>query len=314
MKKPKSPLNIQIQGLLKQKTIESSIQYFLKTLHPSPYLYFEWLSRQYALKLLHSHPSTPSQSIRLYESDPDFHINQLYQPQNISILKSIAQKIIPNHNLLFELITVKDQPFGIVGLTETNSDIKSLLYCLQSKCESLVWKQQCVKFSNYDYFLKILYSEISRSRRLSLPVSLILIDCISYPQIKKDHNCPIFFKSLYNHLLKNNRMYDSLIQISPKEIACILPHTSEKGAVEKAQKIDWILKSLKSSKFFKKEIQFKIAVAVYPSVARDALGLIHIARKSCQEEGRAVCVATASPAFQPDFSSETKLDSLRELT
>ena len=314
MKKTKPPLNIQIQNLLKQKTIENSIQYFLKTLHPSPYLYFEWLPRQYALKLLHSHPSAPLQCVRLYESDPDFHINQLHQPKKISVLNRIAQKIIPKHDLLFELIKVKDQPFGVLGLTEKNADRESLLYCLQNKCESLIWKQQCVKFSNYDYFLKTLYSEISRSRRLSLPVSLILIDCTSYPQIKNDYNCPLFFKSLYSHLLKNNRMYDSLIQISPQEIACILPHTSEKGAVEKAQKIDWILKSLKTSQFFKKDVQFKIAIAVYPSVARDALGLINIARKSCREEGRAVCVATAPPAFQPDFSSETKLDSLRELT
>ena len=201
---------------------------------------------------MHSHPSAPSHRIRLYESDPAFHINQLYQPKNISVLNRIAQKIIPNKNLLFELITVKDQPFGVVGLTEKTNDIESLLYCLQSKCESFVWKQQCVKFSNYDYFLKTLYSEISRSRRLSLPVSLVLIDCISYPQIKNDRNCPIFFKSLYNHLLKNNRMYDSLIQISPKEIACILPHTSEKGAVEKSSENRLDFKIFKILSIFQK--------------------------------------------------------------
>lgn len=315
MNRPSLQLKNFIPALFQQKTAESSIQYFLKAF-PPPYLYFEWLAQKCAFKLLYSNPSFSSDFIRVYESDPSFDINQLDRPESISALTQIVEKAAKGQKMQAQLISVKKRPFGVFFFSNKNPHAEVLTSCLQCKCESLIWKNQCMKFSNYDYFLKNLYAEISRARRLSLPVSIVLISCASYLQVKSDKNLQLFFKSLYNHLLKNSRMYDSIIQISPREMALILPHTSQKGAVEKARQIDWVLNSLSQTQIFKTEVQFKAAVAEYPSSARDAAGLIKIARKSCEyHENKGICIAAAPPSFQPDFSVKNQsIDHLCEIT
>ena len=301
----------EIKVLFQQKSIESAARYFLQSLKGS-YFYLKWIESEYALKLVQSSPPCKTKIIRLYESNPQFKLEQLNKPQQITNLNRWIQNLSGNKTMHGRLISVKEKPFAVL-FSENKED--SLIDCFENHCELLLWKNQCKSFSSYDYFLKILYSEISRARRLRHPVGLILIKCLSSAQLKSESDKNLFFKSLLNHLRKNNRMYDTLSQISSDEIACILPHTSEKGALKKAQKIHWMLKTLARKNVLNKEITFQVTVAEYPTVGRDAVSLLHIARESCASgDGQNVCAAKIPAAFRPDFSvqpvDETSLSEL----
>ena len=283
----------EIHHLFQKKNIESATRFFLQNLK-GHYYYFKWMETECALKLVHSSPPYKTKIIRLYESHPQFDMAQLKKPEQIACLKFI-QKLSPDKKLKARLISVRNQAFAVL-FSENTSDL--LVECFENHCELLSWKNQCMSFSNNDSFLKTLYGEISRARRLRHPVSLLLIRF----QIQSETNKELFFKSFLNHLRKNNRMYDTLAQISSDEIACILPHTSEKGSIEKAQKIHHMLENLTQKNILNPEIKFQVAVAEYPTVGRDAVSLLHIARQSCaNEKNLGICVAQIPVAFRPDF-------------
>ena len=276
----------QIQELNQQTSISSSIQYVLKN-QKTPYLYFEWMESTSALNLLYSKPTVPSTIIRLYESDAHFQMDHLSHPEKIQAVSEVVQKVFNQQKSYSYLLTVAGKPFGILFLSEKNEWMDHLLSCLQVKCESFVWKNQCTPLSYEEQFLKILFSEISRARRLTLPVSLILIECLG-DKVPK-HCLSVFLKSLYQHILKNIRMYDTAISLNEKELAILLPHTSLQAAQQKAEKIYWILDAIDSTKIFNQsqdKLQFKVAATEYPSVARDATHLLQVARQTCQYQKR----------------------------
>ena len=193
-------------------------------------------------------------------------------------------------------------------MSEKNIFTDIFFQAFQIKCQALTWKKQCVQFSNRNHLLKILFSEISRARKLQRPVSLLVIRCLSDEAVSnkgEDKNLPIFFKSLYSHLAKNMAHYDSIVQINPQEMALVLPHICEEEACEKAGKIDWVLKSLDYQEIFsRKDILFQIGVAEYPKTARDAVSLLKMAGLACEHSQKGgVCVASALAQFKPDFET-----------
>lgn len=298
-----SELQKKIHELAEQKSIHSLIQSFLKNQKP-PFLYFTFLPEPCAFKLSYSKPFIEPAVVRLYESEPGFKMDHLKEPMKIKALARIVEKV--GKNMFSYLVFFKNQPFGLFFLSEKNLFIDSFFSAFQLKCEALAWKKQCSQLSNRQYLLKILFAEISRARNLRLPVSLVVIHCLSYDEIIKSNenqNLFLFFKALYNHISKNSRNYDSIIQISPKEMALVLPHTEEKSAMEKAEKIYWILNSLDYKEIFSTNAIFQIGVAEYPKVARDAVDLLKIAQlSSFSSKKGGVCLAVPINNFKPDFS------------
>ena len=315
----------EIKNLFRQQNIESTTRYFLQNLK-GRYLYFKWLDSECALKLEYAFPSycsntwantranTRAKILRLYESHPDFRMEHLRTPEKILHLNRFVQKISGNKNMKGRLISVRKKPFAVLFSENLNN---VFVDCFENHCELLLWKNQCMSFSSQDYFLKILYEEISRARRLLHPVSLVLIKCSSQSSMNTDNGVRfdkgLFLKSLMNHIRKNNRLYDTLVQISDDEIACILPHTSEKGALQKAGQIQGLFKTL-AQKNILKGCECQVAVAEYPTVGRDAVSLIHLAREACSSgNGQNICVAQIPVSFRPDFSVRSDEASLSEL-
>ena len=313
-----SQLKEKIEALDKKKTVSSCIEFFLQN-QKSPYLYFEYSDALCALKAVYAKPSSLPLSgkwIRLYESDPQFHIRCLDQPLKIKPVSDMAVKIFPRQKIHSYTLSFKGSVQGVFLLKEGGLFVENFFNALKMKCSALSWKKQYSRFSNKDYFLKILFSEISRARELKLPVSVLVINCLSYEEMIKsgeEKNMFLLFKSLYNHISKNSRNYDTTIQISPHELALILPHASQGSAVEKAEKFYWILKSLNYKEMFSldQQARFQIGAAEYPKAARDAVELLKTARFCAKENSQerqsgGVCVASGRPGFKPDFEADCK--------
>lgn len=283
-----------MKALSKAESIPQALECFLQN-SGEPYLYFSWIKNQSALQLLHSKPKISSELIRLYESDPSFCAEDLKEPSKIKTLQKLVQKVSPGKHLFPAWIYRDKEPFGLFFLPDNSLMIQSLLSCVEWKCQSLSLKKQ----NPQEEFLKILYAEISRSRRLNLPVSLVLIQCSSKESA--------FFQSLLNHLEKNIRIYDSIALLNNKEIALLLPHTSEKGGLAKAEKIYWTLQSLNQTEILKTPVNFQLTVAEYPKSARDAEGLLRLARSACtygKTQGKELVMAEAPQGFKPDFQAQ----------
>ena len=283
-----------VKALSQAESIPQVLECFLQN-SGEPYLYFSWIKNQSALQLLHSKPKISSELIRLYESDSSFCAEDLKEPSKIKPLQKLVQKISPGKKLFHAWIYRDKEPFGLFFLPDHSLMIQSLLSCVEWKCQNLSLKKQ----NPQEEFLKILYAEISRSRRLSLPVSLVLIQCSSKE--------PAFFQSLLSHLEKNIRIYDSIVVLNTKEMALLLPHTSEKGGLSKAEKIYWTLQSLNQTDILKTPVDFQLAIAEYPKSARDAEGLLRLAREACaygKTQQTGLVIAEAPQGFKPDFQAQ----------
>lgn len=297
-----------VRALSSISSISKVLECFLQKVG-GPYLYFSWMQNQSALQLLHSKPKISSELIRLYESDPSFDLADLKEPLRIRTLQKLVQKISPEEKLFPYWIHIDEEPFGLFFLPDDSFPTKNLLHYVELKCQSLYWKKQFQAQTPQEEFLKSLYMEISRSRRLGLPVTLILIQCSS------EEPLDIFFKSLHNHLEKNNRIYDLVFVLNSKEIALVLPHTSEKGGLTKAEKIYWTLQSLNQSHILKKPLNFQISVAEYPKSSRDALSLLKLAKDACtygKTKETGIIIAEAPQGFKPDFQVHNESENLCE--
>ncbi len=284
-----------VKALVRAVSIPSVLESFLQQTR-GPYLYFAWIKDHSALQLLYSKPKISSELIRLYESDPSFELSDLKEPLKIRSLQKLTWKVSPEEKLFPYWIHKDHEPFGLFFLPEDSMNLQSLLCYVELKCQNL-WKNQTPQ----EEFLKTLYTEVSRSRKLQLPVTLLLIQCCSEE--------PSFLRSLHNHLEKNSQIYDFTSVLNSKETALLLPHTNEKEGLEKAEKIYWTLQSLNKTQILKKHVDFQIAVAEYPKSARDALGLLKIARDACaygQTQQTGLVIAAAPQGFKPDFQVQNE--------
>ena len=289
-------------------SIPKALECFLEQIG-GPYLYFSWRKNQSALQLLYSKPKISSELIRLYESDPSFDLANLKEPLKIRMLQNLVQKVSPKEKLFPYWIHIDQEPFGLFFLPDDSLTTQNLLYYVELKCHNFYLQKQLQEQTPQEEFLKTLYTEISRSRRLGLPITLILIQCSSEEPLDP------FLKSLYNHLEKTSRIYDLASVLNSKEIALLLPHTSEQAGLEKAEKIYWTLQSLNQTEILKKPVHFQIAIAEYPKSARDASNLLQLARDACaygQSKQTGIVIAEAPQGFKPDFQVQNESGNLCE--
>jgi diguanylate cyclase (GGDEF)-like protein len=153
--------------------------------------------------------------------------------------------------------------------------------------------------------------EISRSRRISLPLSMITLDIDNFQELNNVvgfGNADSVLKVIGALLKKTVRANDILARIGADEIALLLPHTSHMGAAIKAERVRRILESTRFPSIEGKgprKISVSVGVSEYPSFCNDAEGLIKSADEALyqvkQAGGNRVCLATPPPGFTPDF-------------
>ena len=196
---------------------------------------------------------------------------------------------------------------------------------MEEKWEEENSKEELTGCLNQKNFLKQLFIEIFRARRLRLPLSLIFLELDQFETLRSacgPYKVDILLKSLANHLIKNSRTYDVFGSWTEKgRLGVILPHTSERGAGIKAEKIRWSLQSADFSKVFPSHnrLTISLGLAEYPKVSRSAESLfrstlkaLSFAQKECG--GNMTAVATPVVGFKPDFSVQNDIHHLRELT
>lgn len=162
---------------------------------------------------------------------------------------------------------------------------------------------------NKRHFSKLLNDEIARSRRLMMPVTLLVFDIDRTHLLNERFGMQqtnALLRSVANLLRKSARANDIVARIGADEFACLLPHTPLKGGAIKAERFRRLVEA---AKFPLLEglgpLTIACGVAEYPSTSSDAEMLLQTADEALYEVkasgGNKVCVARTPGGFQKDF-------------
>ena len=144
-------------------------------------------------------------------------------------------------------------------------------------------------------FPLVLFSEVSRSRRLKSPVSLVVchLDFVSNQSQTVTKN----FEFIKTRL----RSYDLISRLDKNKIGLILPHCSFEDAAIKAEKIRRQL----MNRDLKENSRLCFGVSEFPRLSANSDSLFWDARKACSQVLGAgknrVCLYSADKGFQPEF-------------
>ena len=325
-----------VRELKKQNSLSASIDFFVKTARV-PVLFFEYQDSQSFLNLKHFwglREIEKSLCLRLHESDSSFDPSQLYKPKQIPVFHSQVQKIFGGDEYQCFLLVFNKKVIGIFAYLSNSLFIKDKLFILSEHVKNFLWYKkwdqegaidELTGCLNEKHFLKQLFVEVSRARRIHLPLSLILLELDQFKDLKDGYGTykpDVFMKTLVKHLIKDSRAYDIFgFWPEPGRLGIILPHTSERGASVKAEKIRWSIHSARFSKVFPdhEALTISLGLGEYPRVSRSAdslfraaLKALSFAHKECG--GNITAVATPSVGFKPDFSFSNPVNHLRDLT
>ena len=323
-----------IQQLKTNLSFSSALEFFV-TKEEKPIAYFEYQASEDVLSLKHSKglPVKAPIFLRLSESNPLFDPTWLYDPKQISELHSLTEKWFgegKGRGQYFPLV-FNNKVKGI--FVSADKDIKDRFFIFTSYAREFLWKTQWEKESpveeltgclNAKHFIKRLFVEFSRARRIKMPVSLLLIQLDQFPILSAHYGykARVFISSLAHNLIKDSRAYDTF-GAWPEEgrLGIILPHTSERSASMKAEKIRWSVKSADFSKVFSAHgrLTLSLGLAEYPKVNRSADALYKSALKALvfahkDYKGNMTALAVPPAGFKPDFSVKNDIGSLRNLT
>ncbi len=141
-------------------------------------------------------------------------------------------------------------------------------------------------------------TEVSRARRLRLPVS-VLVAQIEYVGNEDDD-----FEKAFTLIQNNLRNYDMVSKIGDNQIGIVLPHCRYEDAAIKAETLrrQLVARGLKSQNT---PLRLCFGVSEYPSLSSDSDSLISDAKKACSQvlvSGKnKVCLYTKSENFEPEF-------------
>lgn len=165
-------------------------------------------------------------------------------------------------------------------------------------------------------FEKRAIDEISRARRLKMPVSMLYIGIDKAEEVRGAIGSDAYddlIAKFADMLIKTSRCTDIVGRYNDNEFGVILPHTDKYGAAIKAEKFR---RHVEKTEFLpehlaKAEIAIRVSIGVseYPSICMDAETLWNAADSAyfqVKRVGNKVCLAAAPKNLEPDFVTETK--------
>lgn len=165
--------------------------------------------------------------------------------------------------------------------------------------------------SNHRHFTRLLGEEISRARRLLMPVSVLTLSIDRYDTWVSKLGPTLaetIVKLVAQVMKKTSRTNDSIARIGPADFALILPHTTQVGAAVKAERLRRTIEATRFpvlDKFNGERVTVSCGVSEYPGLAGDADALMRSADEALFEVkklgGNRVCLAAALSGFIPDF-------------
>ena len=330
-----------IAQLKQNRSVESAIEFFIKTA-PVPILYFKHLPLDSWLVLEHikktetakAHLNQHSICLRLYESDPSFHPMQLYTPEKIPLVHQTIIQQLEHTNYQCYPLVFNNNVTGFFACLSNTTTLSDRFFILDYYIKNFLWTHKWENESQIDEvtgclnqksFLQTLFREVSRARRLLLPVSLIILQADQLQLLESSYGTyqvDLFMKALSKSILRDIRSYDTVGMLSNNQLAIILPHTSERGAGMKAEKIRWTVQSSDFSKVFPTHDRLSVSLGLveYPRTGRSADSMLRYALKALTFAARKCggnIIAVASPAsgFKPDFYvPDSRHHLIRDLT
>ncbi len=156
-------------------------------------------------------------------------------------------------------------------------------------------------------FEKRSIEEISRSRRLKMPVSMLFIGIDNAEALKTElgsDGFDITIKRFVNLLQRTSRVTDIIGRYGDAELGILLPHTDKLGAAVKAEKFRRLVERAELSTKPESVIRVSVGVSEYPSLCMDAETLWNAADSAyfqVKKIGNKVCLAATPKGFEPDF-------------
>jgi diguanylate cyclase (GGDEF)-like protein len=330
-----SDVNLALERFLLNKELESTIQIFIeavsRSLYDVPVLYFKYMPSHMSL-LFSQAALLPSEKFRglgvdLKREDSS-RLNEYFaNPSRMPNLRDLIREVFRKDSFSAFAHLNDGEAIGLfVILDETDvSDPNSKVRCLQQAFELAYKRNLTLKekhlldtsdnvtgLYNRRHFNGMLDDEIARSRRLYLPLSLIIMDLDGTTKLNQKigfQQTDAVLKSIAQILKRTARANDVLARIGPDEFACLLPHTGHLGGAVKAERLRRIIEATKVpllESLGLGPITVSCGVSEYPTTSGDADTLFRSADEAMHEVKRAggnkVCLSSPPPGFQLDFS------------
>lgn len=317
------------------KELDQAVQLFMesvsKVFGDTPVLYFKYVPSHMSL-LVSQAVWLPIEKIRgigvdLKKEDPAQLPALLQNPSKLEPLKTLVQQVFRREKftafahvndgetigmfVILDHVEIDDEA-GIVQSLRRVFDLAYKRNLTLKEKHSLDTTDALTGLVNRRSFGQKLDEEISRSRRILMPVSLITLDIDNIKRLNDRigfQQTDSILKMLAVILKKTARVSDIIARTGPDEIAFLLPHTAAAGAAVKAERVRRIVES---TRFPLLEgmglgpLTVSVGVSEYPSFCNDAEGLQRAADEAMLQVKRAggnkVCLASAPPGFQMDFT------------
>lgn len=158
-------------------------------------------------------------------------------------------------------------------------------------------------------FAERMENEISRSRRIYMPLSLVTIDIDKFHAINERlgfQQADSILKAIGAILKKTTRVSDVVARTGADEFSLLFPHTGHVGATIKAERIRRMIESTRFPLLGQGlgSITVSVGVSEYPSFSSDAESLLRSADEALVQvraNGNKACLATAPEDFKMDF-------------
>jgi diguanylate cyclase (GGDEF)-like protein len=268
--------------------------------------------------------------VQFAQSEPGFEEKMLEKPNKLRSLHDFILKGLGKSDAACFTLKVNHQYLGVFVIPARadrgfSDDMKESAYLgtslsiLVRQIISFEASEKYKRLTIFDgqsealdatYSVKKIKEEISRSRRILKPVSLVMISIENYGDMSLLHskeNMNLFVYTVAQILVKNSRLNDLVGRLQLDQFIICLPHTDKRGAAIKAERIRKLFEAADFTAVLGGQTKIKVSVGVseYPSVCHDAEGLIQTAEQAMlvvkKSGGGRISIAPQPEKFTPDF-------------
>lgn len=197
------------------------------------------------------------------------------------------------------------EEFTLMSVCYTN-------FALEKKVDTLEVQDFVTELYNRNYYQKIVADEVSRSRRVKQPISVVKVALDDFYEIETSLGEAVrdeLLKSVATVIVKTSRTNDVTCRTAANEMAMVLPHCSKKGAALRAERLRRIIEG---TSFMDNGMKVSVSLGIseYPSLCDSAKSLDESASKALlhitDKGGNKICLYKAPDSHKPEF--EVTLD------
>ena len=324
-------LNEYLAQLSGTKELDETIQIFLDTLSrewkDAPTLYFKYLPSHASLPLALAAGQRIDKyrgfGLDLKKETPEQIIEFFRSPETSGLLRRFIKEVFGTEDVSAFTHTTEGEALGLfVALTKQPQDVFSLnsralvlkrIFDANYKKNVTLKEKHSLDVSdsltgvmNRRAFTQKLEDEISRARRILMPVSVIVFDLDGFHRINERlgfQQADAILKAIAAIFKKTTRVNDLVARIGPDEFTILLPHTGYSGAAVKAERLRRLIESTKFPLLSSAPVTVSGGVSEYPSLCQDGESLIRSADEALSQVAgqNKVCLASAPTDHRMDF-------------